>query len=192
LILIPLGTLGHHGHRSDDGRTPATAEQSGVSRRLIFPFPSMALADEEINERLLEEVDRVKKIHSLLLYSRDNEPIPEGKDSMGEMALIARRPGLLIQLPGFESPKLEEFIDASRGLIFPSSSRKSSLYFRLFVKRTKSLKIIIPTWRTGRKSHDFLDAFQGKRTFFFDTALAGSDTIMKFIDKIGPREFFSL
>jgi hypothetical protein len=34
------------------------AEQSGVSRIVIFPFPSMALADEGVNQRLLDEADR--------------------------------------------------------------------------------------------------------------------------------------
>jgi hypothetical protein len=37
------------------------AEESGVDRIVIFPFPSMALADEGINQRLLDEVDRVRK-----------------------------------------------------------------------------------------------------------------------------------
>ena len=32
---------------------------------------------------------------------------------------------------------------------------------------------------------DFLDAFKGRDHVYFDTALAGSGTIMKFIDKIG-------
>ena len=35
------------------------AEQSNVSRIVIFPFPSMALADEGIDERLLNEANRV-------------------------------------------------------------------------------------------------------------------------------------
>ena len=36
------------------------AEQSDVKRIVIFSFPSMALADEEINERLLEEAHSIK------------------------------------------------------------------------------------------------------------------------------------
>jgi hypothetical protein len=34
------------------------AEQINVNRIVIFPFPSTALADEEINERLLDEAKR--------------------------------------------------------------------------------------------------------------------------------------
>ena len=36
------------------------AEQSGVDRIVIFLFPSTALADEGINERLLDETSRIK------------------------------------------------------------------------------------------------------------------------------------
>jgi hypothetical protein len=37
------------------------AEQSNVSRIVIFPFPSMALTDEGIHGRLLHEAKRVDK-----------------------------------------------------------------------------------------------------------------------------------
>ena len=40
------------------------AEQCNVSRIVIFPFPSMALADEKINERLLEEAGRVNPVRN--------------------------------------------------------------------------------------------------------------------------------
>ena len=40
------------------------AEQSGVNRIVIFPFPSMALADEEVNRKLLEEADRVNPVRN--------------------------------------------------------------------------------------------------------------------------------
>jgi predicted TIM-barrel fold metal-dependent hydrolase len=34
---------------------------------------------------------------------------------------------------------------------------------------------------------DFLDAFKGRENVYFDTALAGSDTVMKFINQIGHK-----
>src|SRR3972149_2289658 len=40
------------------------AEQSGVNQIVIFPFPSTALADERINERLLEEAGRVNPVRN--------------------------------------------------------------------------------------------------------------------------------
>ena len=40
------------------------AEQSSVSRIVIFPFPSMALTDEGISERLLDESNRVNPVRN--------------------------------------------------------------------------------------------------------------------------------
>ena len=40
------------------------ANQNNVSRIVIFPFPSMALADEGINERLLNEAGRVNPVRN--------------------------------------------------------------------------------------------------------------------------------
>ena len=40
------------------------AEQSGVNQIVIFPFPSTALADERINEKLLEEAHRVNPVRN--------------------------------------------------------------------------------------------------------------------------------
>jgi hypothetical protein len=40
------------------------AEESNVNRIVIFPFPSTALADEKINERLLDEAERVNPVRN--------------------------------------------------------------------------------------------------------------------------------
>jgi len=59
------------------------AEQSGVSRIVIFPFPSMALADEGINGRLLNEAKRVKKFISYYCIPETMKPIPKEKGFCG-------------------------------------------------------------------------------------------------------------
>ena len=59
------------------------AEQSYVSRIVIFPFPSTALADEKINERLLDEAKRVKKFIPYYYIPETMKPIPEGKGFYG-------------------------------------------------------------------------------------------------------------
>jgi len=55
------------------------AEGSGVDRIVIFPFPSTALADEEVNERLLSEADRVKNFIPYYYIPETMKPIPDGK-----------------------------------------------------------------------------------------------------------------
>ena len=55
------------------------AEQSSVSRIIVFPFPSTALADERINRRLLDETDRIKNFIPYYYIPETMKPIPEGK-----------------------------------------------------------------------------------------------------------------
>jgi len=59
------------------------AEESGVRRIVTFPFPSMALADEGINERLLDEAGRVKKFIPYYYIPETMNLIPDGKGFYG-------------------------------------------------------------------------------------------------------------
>ncbi len=59
------------------------AEQSGVSRIFVFPFPSVALADEGVNERLLNESNRIKRFIPYYYIPETMKPIPKGKGFYG-------------------------------------------------------------------------------------------------------------
>jgi predicted TIM-barrel fold metal-dependent hydrolase len=85
-----------------------------------------------------------------------------------------------------KDPRLDEFIDASERIDLPIVLEEEFAFTEVFVKKTKSLKIIIPhLGGLGGNPMDFLDTFKGRDNVYFDTALASSDTVMKFIDKIG-------
>ncbi len=163
------------------------AEQSGVSRIVIFPFPSTALADEEINQRLLEEVGRVRKFIPYYYIPETMKPIPDGKGFYGGKWHWMR--GVQDCSSNYEAlkdPKLQEFIDASEKIDLPIVIEEEFAFTRTFVKKTRSLKVIIPhLGGLGGNPMDFLDAFKGRENVYFDTALASADTIMKFINEIG-------
>jgi uncharacterized protein len=163
------------------------AEQSGVSRIVIFPFPSMALADERINQRLLDEADSIRKFIPYYYIPETMRPIPEGKGFCGGKWHWMR--GVQDSSSNYQAlkdPKLEEFIDASEKIDLPIVLEEEFAFTQAFVKKTKSLKIIIPhLGGLGGNPVDFLDAFKGRDNVYFDTALAGSDTVMKFINQIG-------
>jgi len=165
----------------------AQAEQSGVSRIVIFPFPSMALADEEINERLLDEAYRVRKFIPYYYIPETMKPIPDGKGFYGGKWHWMR--GIQDSSSNYQAlkdPKLEEFIDASERIDLPIVIEEEFAFTEVFVRKTKNLKIIIPhLGGLGGNPMDFLDTFKGRDHVYFDTALASSDTVMKFMDKIG-------
>ncbi|HUL29359.1 MAG TPA: hypothetical protein VLZ03_02805, partial [Thermodesulfobacteriota bacterium] len=59
------------------------AEESGVSRIVVFPFPSTALADEGINKKLLDETKKIKQFIPYYYIPETMKPIPEGKGFYG-------------------------------------------------------------------------------------------------------------
>jgi len=163
------------------------AEQSGVSRIVIFPFPSTALADEEINERLLDEANRIRGFIPYYYIPETMRPIPDGKGFYGgKWHWMRGVQDCSSNYQALKEPKLGEFIEASERIDLPIVLEEEFPFTEVFVKKTKSLKIIIPhLGGLGGNPMDFLDTFKGRDNVYFDTALASSDTVMKFIDKIG-------
>jgi predicted TIM-barrel fold metal-dependent hydrolase len=165
------------------------AEQSGVNRIVIFPFPSMALSDEGINRRLLDEAKRVKKFVPYYYIPETMEPIPEGKGFYGgKWHWMLGVQDCSSNYQALKDPKLDEFIEASEKIDLPVVFEEELAFTEAFVEKTKNLKIIIPhLGMLGGNPVDFLHAFKGRENVYFDTALAGSDTVMKFIETVGHQ-----
>jgi predicted TIM-barrel fold metal-dependent hydrolase len=163
------------------------AEQSGVSRIVIFPFPSMALADEGINERLLDEADRIKNFIPYYYIPETMKPIPGGKGFCGgKWHWMWGVQDCSSNYQALKDPKLGEFIEASERIDLPIVLEEEFAFTEAFVNKTKSLKVIIPhLGGLGGNPMDFLDMFKGRENVYFDTALASADTVTMFIDKIG-------
>ena len=163
------------------------AEQSNVSRIVIFPFPSMALSDEGINERLLEEANRVKKFIPYYYIPETMKPIPDGKGFWGGKWHWMR--GIQDSSSNYqalEDPKLGEFIEASEKIDLPIVFEEELAFTEAFVRKTKNFKIIIPhLGMLGGNPIDFLHTFKASENVYFDTALASPDTVMRFIENIG-------
>jgi len=163
------------------------AEQSGVSRMVIFPFPSMALADEGTNGKLLNEAKRVKKFIPYYYIPETMKPIPKEKGFYGGKWHWMR--GIQDSSSNYEAlkdPKLEEFIEASEKIDLPIVFEEELAFTETFVRKTKSLKIIIPHMgMLGGNPIDFLRSFKSRENVYFDTALASPDVAMRFIEKIG-------
>jgi predicted TIM-barrel fold metal-dependent hydrolase len=163
------------------------AEQSGVNRIVIFPFPSTALEDEEINERLLNEAKRIKKFVPYYYIPETMKPISDGKGFWGgKWHWMRGVQDCSSNYKALGDPKLEEFIEASEDINLPIVFEEELAFTNTFAKKTKNLKIIIPhLGMLGGNPTDFLSIFKARENIYFDTALASQDTIMRFIEKIG-------
>jgi hypothetical protein len=163
------------------------ASQSCVNRIVIFPFPSMALADEEINERVLTEVNRVKIFIPYYYIPETMKPIPEGNGFYGGKWHWMQ--GIQDSSSNYQvlkDPKLEEFIEASEKIDLPIVFEEEFFFTKNFVRKTKNLKIIIPhLGALGGNPIDFLHTFKTRENVYFDTALASPSMTMSFIEKIG-------
>jgi predicted TIM-barrel fold metal-dependent hydrolase len=163
------------------------AEQSDVSQIVIFPFPSMALADEGINGRLLDEANRTKEFIPYYYIPETMKPIPKGKGFCGgKWHWMRGVQDCSSNYQVLKDPHLEEFIETSERIDLPIVFEEKLPFMEAFVKKTKNLKIIIPhLGMLGGDPMNFLHNFKGRENVYFDTALASSDTVMKFIEKIG-------
>ena len=163
------------------------AEQSNVDRIVIFPFPSMALADEEINERLLNEANRIKKFIPYYYIPETMKPIQDKKGFYGGKWHWMR--GIQDSSSNYQSlddPKLREFIEASEKIDLPIVFEEELAFTEAFVRKTKNLEVIIPhLGMLGGNPLDFLNTFKSRENVYFDTALASSNTVLKFIETIG-------
>jgi predicted TIM-barrel fold metal-dependent hydrolase len=165
------------------------AEQSGVGRVVIFPFPSQAIADEGINEQVLAEAERDHTFIPYYYIPDDLRPIPKGKGFYGGKWHWTRGvQDCSSNYTVLEDPGLGAFVEASEEIDLPIVFEEELAFTETFVKMTKTLKIIIPhLGLLGGNPLDFLEAFKRRENCYFDTALAGQETILRFVKQIGTE-----
>lgn len=165
------------------------AETSGVDKIIVFPFPSQALADETINEELLKESSRVDKFIPYYYIPDDLRSIPAKKGFYGGKWHWTR--GVQDSSSNYQvldDPRLGGFIEKSEAIDLPIIVEEELAFTEAFVNRTKTLKIIIPHMgMLGGNPLDFLESFKGHENVYFDTALSSTDTVIRFVNKIGAE-----
>ena len=165
------------------------ADQSGVQKIVIFPFPSTAIADERINGKLLEEAKRTGRFIPYYYIPEDLRPIPPGNGFYGgKWHWMRGVQDCSSNYRVLDDPKLGEYIEESEKVGLPIVFEEELAFTEAFVRRTKDLKVNIPHFGLlGGNPMDFLKAFKGRENIYFDTALASPETMMTFIEKVGPE-----
>jgi predicted TIM-barrel fold metal-dependent hydrolase len=165
------------------------AQESGVDRIVAFPFPSTAIADEKINDRVLELGKKNKRFIPYYYIPEDLQPIPIEKNFYGgKWHWVKGIQDCSSNYQVLDDPELAHFIEASEEIDLPIVFEEELAFTEAFVKRTKDLKIIIPhLGMLGGNPLDFLKTFKERENVFFDTALAGTETIMRFVTEIGKE-----
>lgn len=165
------------------------AEQSGVERIVIFPFPSTAIEDERINDKVLELGQRNGKFIPYYYIPGDLRPIPKEKNFYGgKWHWVRGIQDCSSNYRVLDDPGLDHFIETSEGIGLPIVFEEELAFTEAFVKRTKHLTIIIPhLGMLGGNPSDFLHVFKKRGNVYFDTALSSLESILHFINQIGKE-----
>jgi len=165
---------------------------SGVSFVVIIPFPSTAIASNEINVRTLEESKRVKAFipYHYIREEFDKEdfnPIPHGYYG-AKWHWMRGRQDFASNYSVLNEEKLASLIEKVRLTGKPLLFEEELRFTEMFVDMAKDLNIIIPhLGLLGGNPSDFLNAFRKRENVYFDTSLAEEKTIYEFCKKIGPH-----
>jgi uncharacterized protein len=165
------------------------AQQNGVDRIVVFPFPSQALADEGVNEELLNEADHVPQFIPYYYIPDDLRPIPLGKGFYGGKWHWTRGVSdCSSSYEVLEDPALPVFLEESEAIGLPLVIEEELRFTVELVRRSGKLNLIIPhLGLLGGNPLDFLAAFRRDDHVFFDTALAQPQTILRFVQEVGAE-----
>ena len=167
-------------------------KESGVTHVVIIPFPSTAIASNAVNVRLLAET---KKEERFIPYhyireeyeAEDFDPIPDAyfggkwhwmrgwQDSASNYEVLRDKdlPRLLSGIAATGKPVIVE---------------EELAFTERLVELAEGISIIIPhLGMLGGSPLDFLRRFKENEWVYFDTALAGKETILRFVETVGPR-----
>lgn len=166
--------------------------RSSVTHAVIIPFPSTAIASNEINLRILKE-SRENSSFIPYHYIRENfededfDPIPSGYYG-GKWHWMRGIQDVSSNYSVLKSPKIKEVIHKIRISGKPVLFEEELRFTQMFVEMADGVKIIIPhLGLLGGEPLSFLAAFKDNPLVFFDTSLAPKETIATFLRKIGPE-----
>jgi len=163
--------------------------ESGVDRAVVFPFPSAAVADNTMNQWILEEAERRKVFYPFYYAPDDLTPPPEGSPFLGVKWHWVR--GISDQSSNYsvlEDPRLEGFAKSVGEKRLPVIFEEELEFTRRFVEMYPEVVLVVPhLGMLGGNPYDFLEAFKNRENVYFDTSLGNPQTIKLFIERLGAE-----
>jgi hypothetical protein len=188
----------HWGPSLSMGTEITTAElqrqlkESGISYVVLIPFPSTAIANNDINVKLLEETRRIQGFIPYH-YIRENydvdgfNPIPREYYG-GKWHWMRGWQDSASNYKVLDDPDLPALIENLQKINKPIVFEEDLDFTERFVDMTEGLPLIIPhLGLLGGNPYDFLRTFKDNDSIYFDTALASREQIRKFVETIGPE-----
>jgi predicted TIM-barrel fold metal-dependent hydrolase len=174
------------------GELQRQQKESGVTHVVIIPFPSTAIADNGINERLLDETGKIQVFipyHYIREdYDKDGfDPLPEAYYG-GKWHWMRGRQDTASNYDVLNDKALPELIEKIRKTEKPVVVEEDLAFTERLVDMAEGIRFIIPhLGLLGGDPHMFLRSFKNNDNVYFDTALATQDNISNFVKTIGPE-----
>jgi uncharacterized protein len=165
---------------------------AGVTHVAVLPFPSTAIADNEINVRLLAEAEKISPFIPYH-YIRENydserfDPIPEAYYG-GKWHWMRGIQDSSSNYEVLDDKALPQLIEKLRRIGKPVIFEEELSFTERFAEMADEVLLIIPhLGLLGGSQMDFLRSFKDKKDVYFDTALASRDMILRFVETVGPE-----
>ncbi|NLN61237.1 MAG: amidohydrolase family protein [Deltaproteobacteria bacterium] len=162
-------------------------KEAGVTHVVILPFPSTAIMSPDINPQLLDETTRVPHFIPYFYIRENFSPIPAGYNG-GKWHWMRGIQDAASNYNVLDDPDLPELVQKLEAADKPIIFEEELDFTVRFVERFPNLKLIIPhLGLLGGNPLDFLEHFKAKSNIYFDTALAQTSTIDRFVRTVGPE-----
>jgi predicted TIM-barrel fold metal-dependent hydrolase len=183
----------HWGPSLTMGSTVTTQEllsqqkASGVTHVVLIPFPSTAIASNDINIKVLEETGKVRSFLPYFYIREDFPRIPAAYYG-GKWHWMRGVQDAASNYQVLDDSELPQLIADLTKIGKPIVFEEELAFTQRFVEMAPGLPLIIPhLGMLGGNPMDFLTAFKDKDYIYFDTALAARNTIQEFVRTIGPE-----
>lgn len=161
--------------------------EAGITDVVIMPFPSTAIETNGINEKLLDETRRTPHFIPYFCIREDFSVIPQEYRG-GKWHWMRGVQDASSNYRVLDDPGLPGFIELLTACRKPVLFEEELDFTRRFKEMAPDLTLIVPhCGMLGGNPEDFLQAFRHAPTVFFDTALAASATIVRFVRALGPE-----
>jgi uncharacterized protein len=162
-------------------------KEAGVERAIVVPFPSTAARSGEINVRLLNEAGRVKEFVPYFHIRDDLLVFPGGYSGARWQRMRSGR-DMPSNYSVLEDPEVYNLIDALTVTGKPLIIEEDLRFTKRFAEMAGALPLIVPhLGMNGGDPMDFLETFKDKPNVYFNTSMVGGETIVRFIETIGPE-----
>jgi predicted TIM-barrel fold metal-dependent hydrolase len=183
----------HWGPSLTMGSTVTTQEllsqqkASGVTHVVLIPFPSTAIASNDINIKVLEETGKVRSFLPYFYIREDFPRIPAAYYG-GKWHWMRGVQDVASNYQVLDDSELPQLIADLTKIGKPIVFEEELAFTQRFVEMAPGLPLIIPhLGMLGGNPMDFSRAFKDKDYIYFDTALAARNTIQEFVRTIGPE-----